>query len=69
MFQLLARFLQRDGETNWALMSTFSKADSFSDCEEYNKQKKNVPWGYLHRALFFKYREGMIKAVSMEMII
>lgn len=50
-------------------MSMFSKADSFSDCEVYNKQKKNMQWGYLNWFLFFKYREGMIKAVSMEMII
>lgn len=60
---------KRRRETNWALMSMFSKADSFSDCEVYNKQKKNMQWGYLNWFLYFKYREGMIKAVSMEMII
>lgn len=60
---------KRRRETNWALMSTFSKADSLRDCEVYNKQKKNMQWGYLHQFLFFKCREEMIKAVSMEMII
>lgn len=60
---------KRRRETNWALMSTFSKADSLRDCEVYNKQKKNMQWGYLHQFLFFKCREEMIKAVSVEMII
>lgn len=60
---------KRRRETNWTLMSTFSKADSLRDCEVYNKQKKNMRWGYLHHFLFFKCREEMITAVSVEMII
>lgn len=60
---------KRRRETNWALMNAFSKADSFCDCEVYNKQKKNMQWGYFNQCLFFKYREEMIKAISMEMII
>lgn len=60
---------KRRGATNWALMNAFSKADSFCDCEVYNKQKKDMQWGYLNQFLFFEYGEEMIKALSMEMII
>lgn len=50
-------------------MSTFSKANSLCDYEVYNEQKKKMQWGSLNRFLFFKYREEMIKSISMKMII
>lgn len=42
---------KRRGETNWTLMSVFSKADSFPDCEECNKQMKNPQRSYLSQLL------------------
>lgn len=49
-------------------MSTFIKTDSLCDCKAHNNQKETMKWGYLNLFYFFKYREEMIKAISMKMI-
>lgn len=49
-------------------MNTFSQTDSLCKSKVY-KKKKNMWWDYLNWFLFFKYREEMLKAISMEMII
>lgn len=48
---------KRRGETNWTLMSVFSKADSFPDCEEYSKLKENPQRSHLNQLL----HSGMMK--------